>query len=598
MYESSFFQSKMNAYAKFMMQEKLMNQEKQLDRIINTRSLDKSSKSAASEMNGNKRDSADRSARNLRKQISPEDSNFSAHSKYYTKKEGNSKPRSRSPASRSAEHKATNMQERVGVLVDDSSDSDLSKGGRARQSIRVVARALGPQSKSEDEKPESQSTTSAKITKYRKIEESNVVEMASKQLIENEKSLGELKKKAAVRLREKREAQLLKEKEEAAKRENEEAEARKKLDAKLDKYENKKQPVVEEKKTHSRFPLIGKMPFFRNKPLKKVGSGQDNDSKDKTDKSQDEDKTVDKASPNSTRENVKDPKFSSETTTPSPTPETESSPSVEELNYQSKLLAEMSSSNDATTPANQLLKVIALNKKLSAVRKANDDSSSTPTSPASPTLTCSTGPLPVDDITSTVASKVTPSVTNKATSPSVINKVTMSPVTKKVQPPSVVNKVPLPPLPTTPIADSFINPPPPLPPTASSAGMPSNNSNGTYYNLPSYPLPPPAAAANVLHPPPTTGYLPPVPSTQVQSPVVTDPRPQNSTPPPPGTEMGDDEDDADLLPPGVDAPAKSAKRHSSADIMSSMLYRSVPTKDQITNLMSNLENSDQRKQID
>ena len=162
------------------------------------------------------------------------------------------------------------------------------------QSIRVVARAFGGQHKHDDynSTEEDLVMSGENITK-------TVHKLANK-IDENERIIEELKKKASRRIREKLQAQTLKDEEEAKSREKDEKEAKMKLEDKLDKL-SKRKNVVESKKNHNRFPLIGKMPFFKSKPTKSVPSGSG--------RSKEENALLSTTPGDAAAQDIEDPKF-------------------------------------------------------------------------------------------------------------------------------------------------------------------------------------------------------------------------------------------------------------------------------------------------
>ena len=154
------------------------------------------------------------------------------------------------------------------------SSVSLPKSDSKQQSIRVVARAFGGHSRTNSRK-QTDSRGGEKDFKEdrkdfkedRKDFKEDRNETLRKEVDDNRKLIEELKRKASTKIQEKREAEKMRAQLESKKKEEEEKEAKRKLEEKLDKLAKPKS-VVEEKKTHSRFPYIGKMPFFKSKPTK------------------------------------------------------------------------------------------------------------------------------------------------------------------------------------------------------------------------------------------------------------------------------------------------------------------------------------------
>ena len=177
-----------------------------------------------------------------------------------------------SPVKTSDEDQSSDKQARNDIK---SSNNDVQS---QQSSIRVVARAYGGQYRQGDISSTSDVDFLAKNTDiFSGDQMASTVDRFASKLDENDKIIEALKKKVASRIQEKRQAQFIREEEEAKYKEKEEREAKKKLEDKLDKL-SKRKPVVEEKKSHARFPLIGKMPFFKSKPTKTVpGKSKDLD---------------------------------------------------------------------------------------------------------------------------------------------------------------------------------------------------------------------------------------------------------------------------------------------------------------------------------
>lgn len=144
---------------------------------------------------------------------------------------------------------------------------DERRGGRfqhengfGKSSIRVAARSYDK---------ENFGGRDGYVDERRKRKEDQV-KVKNPRANQSDKILEDLKKKVASRNIEKRQVQNQHDENQAKKKVEEAEEEKKKLDEKMDKY-SKRQSVVEEKK-QSKLPFIGKMPLFKRQPSKSTPS--------------------------------------------------------------------------------------------------------------------------------------------------------------------------------------------------------------------------------------------------------------------------------------------------------------------------------------
>ncbi|XP_018013168.1 calponin homology domain-containing protein DDB_G0272472 isoform X2 [Hyalella azteca] len=572
LYESSFLKAKMNAYAKFMMsQSQAMKTEPPTqDRLVDSKPeppveheapitprppniKTEAKEPVPAKLNEVREPVAsprENSNRRAGKYKAPEDTRASGRSDRRDSARSDHKsadkfaPKGRHYRSHREEEDASYSRSKVSGSVKGRNDSRSSRwsndahedkaGSDAaarqnQQSIRVVARAFGAQPKTEDEVAENYPKSkkdSAKVAK--KPAELSVTELVASKLDENEKILEELKKKVAPRIREKREAQTMREEEEARMREKEEREAREKLEEKLDQFA-KKGPVVEEKKNHSRFPLIGKMPFFKSKPMKSVSGkvNKDSDFSDKDDKERREQSTVGPA--NTAMQDIQDPKYVravSETTD-----STSSSPRETNLDHNGVKSAAVTAPQSPTSrdvpsvPSkqgsgvqNQLLKVLAMNKQRIPLPDGKPVAISVQSKPVVEIVTPAEVVRPPSFMTPPPSTPdlITSYSASSYQSPSVTCVANMTPPFVMTIPPPTPT-LPMPALP--PPIVSLVPPPAPMRPVHYSSPAPSP-ARAMQLGLPDY-----SALVNRPPPPPEN------PS-----------REEAATPPPPGTEVSDDEE--------------------------------------------------------